>query len=104
MILLPLSEEVLEDNTFKKTPKAIVKQLASIRMILNVTEYHADVYYNSQTVERVHAAFSCYTYRLYKWKSGWQNCYGQLFHKQQWLYTFHAPADRYGATLCIPYS
>lgn len=27
-------------------------------MVLNVTEYHADVYYNSQTGERVHATFS----------------------------------------------
>lgn len=26
-------------------------------MILDVTEYHADVYYNSKTGERVHAAF-----------------------------------------------
>ena len=26
-------------------------------MVLDVTEYHADVYYNSQTGERVHAAF-----------------------------------------------
>ena len=27
------------------------------RQVLDVTEYHADVYYNSQTGERVHAAF-----------------------------------------------
>ena len=57
VILLPPPEEVLEDSAFKKTSKTIVKQLVSIRMILNVTEYHADVYYNSQTGERVHAAF-----------------------------------------------
>lgn len=57
VIFLPPPEEVLEDGAFKKTSKTIVKQLVSIRMVLNVTEYHADVYYNSQTGERVHAAF-----------------------------------------------
>ena len=31
--------------------------MLSIRMVLNVTEYHADVYYNSHTGERAHAAF-----------------------------------------------
>ena len=39
----------------KKTAKTIVKQMVNIRMVLDVTEYHADVYYNSQTGERVHA-------------------------------------------------
>ena len=57
VILLPPPEEVFEDRSFKKTAKTIVKQLVSIRMILDVKEYHADVYYNSQTGERVHAAF-----------------------------------------------
>lgn len=57
VILLPPPEEVLEDRFFKKTAKTIVKQLVSIRMVLDVKEYHADVYYNSQTGERVHAAF-----------------------------------------------
>lgn len=57
VILLPPPEEVLEDRSFKKTAKTIVKQLVSIRMVLDVKEYHADVYYNSQTGERVHAAF-----------------------------------------------
>ena len=52
---LPPPEEVLEDSTFKKTAKTIVKQMVNIRMVLDVTEYHADVYYNSQTGERVHA-------------------------------------------------
>lgn len=56
-VLLPPPEEVLEDNDFKKTAKTIIKQLVSIRMVLDVTEYHADVYYNSKTGERVHAAF-----------------------------------------------
>ena len=56
VILLP-PEEVLEDCAFKKTARTIVKQMVSIRMALNVTEYHADVYYNSHTGERAHAAF-----------------------------------------------
>ena len=55
-VLLP-PEEVLEDCAFKKTARTIVKQMVSIRMVLNVTEYHADVYYNSHTGERAHAAF-----------------------------------------------
>lgn len=56
-ILLPPPKEVLEDYAFKKTARTIIKQRISIRMVLDVTEYHADVYYNSQTGERVHAAF-----------------------------------------------
>ena len=56
-ILLPPPEEVFEDSGFKKTAKTIIKQMISIRMVLDVTEYHADVYYNAQTGERVHAAF-----------------------------------------------
>lgn len=34
-----------------------MKQLVNIRTILEVTEYHADVYYNSKTGERIHAEF-----------------------------------------------
>lgn len=56
-ILLPPPPEVLEDSDFKKTSKTIVKQLVNVRMVLDVAEYRADVYYNSQTGERVHAAF-----------------------------------------------
>ena len=57
IILLPPPEEVSEDCAFKKTGKTIIKQMVSIRMMLDVTEYHADVYYNSKTGERVHAVF-----------------------------------------------
>ena len=57
VILLPPPEEVLKDCAFKKTKRTIVKQLVGIRMVLDVKEYHADVYYNSQTGERIHAAF-----------------------------------------------
>ena len=57
IILLSPPEAVTEDCALKKTGKSIIKQLISIRMILDVTEYHADVYYNSKTGERVHAAF-----------------------------------------------
>lgn len=56
-VLLPPPLEALEDPDFKKTSKTIVKQLVNIRMILEVTEYHADVYYNSKTGERIHAEF-----------------------------------------------
>ena len=56
-VLLSPPEIVLEDNSFKKTSKTIIKQRVGIRMLLDVTEYHADVYYSSQTGERVHAPF-----------------------------------------------
>lgn len=56
-ILLPPPREVLCDPDFKKTKKTIVKQLVNVRTILEVTEYHADVYYNSKTGERIHAQF-----------------------------------------------
>ncbi len=42
----------MEDPDFKKPSKSIVKQL-------EVTEYQADVYYNSKTGERIHAEFPC---------------------------------------------
>ena len=51
-VLLPPPEAVLEDPDFKKTAKTIIKQLVSIRMVLDVTEYHADVYYNAKTGDR----------------------------------------------------
>jgi transposase-like protein len=47
----------MEDSDFKKTSKTIKKQLINVRVMLEVTEYHADVYYNSKTGERIHAAF-----------------------------------------------
>ena len=56
VIILPPPEAV-KDPDFKKTSKTIVKQHVAIRMLLSVTEYHADVYYNSKTGERIHAAF-----------------------------------------------
>lgn len=56
-VLLAPPQAVLDDPDFKKTSKTIVKQLVGIRMVLDVTEYHADVYYNSKTGERIHAVF-----------------------------------------------
>lgn len=50
-------QEVLDDPDFKKTAKTIVKQMVNIRIMLDVTEYHADVYYHSKTGERIHADF-----------------------------------------------
>lgn len=58
-VLLPAPPEALEDPGFKKTSKTIVKQLVNVRVLLEVTEYHADVYYNSKTGERIHAGFPC---------------------------------------------
>lgn len=57
VIQLPQPEEVLNDPDFKKTVKTIRKQKIDIRIEVSVTEYAADVYYNSKTGERVHASF-----------------------------------------------
>ena len=56
-VMLPPPEEVLEDPDFKKTGKIITKQMVNLRIILDVTEYSAEVYYNSKTGERRHAQF-----------------------------------------------
>lgn len=48
---------VKEDPGFRKTGRTITKQMIGIRLILDVTEYTADVYYNPTTGERIHAAF-----------------------------------------------
>lgn len=56
-ILLPPPQKVLDDPDFKKTSKTIIKQLINIRIMPEVTEYHADIYYNSRTGERIHAKF-----------------------------------------------
>lgn len=57
VVNLAVLEEVLNDPDFKKTKKAIIKQVVGIRLALDVVEYRADVYYNSKTGERVHAHF-----------------------------------------------
>lgn len=54
---LPPPEEVILDPDFKKTSKTITKQKIDINIEVQVTEYHADVYYNSKTGERIHAPF-----------------------------------------------
>lgn len=56
-VLLPPPQEAQDDPDFKKTKKTIVKQVIGISVSLNVTEYRADVYYNSKTGERRHAKF-----------------------------------------------
>ena len=57
VIYLPAPKEVLEDPGFKKTGKVIKKQVVGIHLCMDVREYWADEYYNSQTGERAHAAF-----------------------------------------------
>lgn len=56
-VLLPAPEEILGDPDFKKTKRTIVKQMVNIRLVLDVREYHADVYRNSKTGELAHAQF-----------------------------------------------
>jgi len=57
VVCLPAPKEVAKDPGFKKTNNTIIKQLISVELIMNVTEYQADVYYNSTTGERIHATF-----------------------------------------------
>ena len=57
VIYLPAPKEVLDDPGFKKTGKVIKKQVVGIHICMDVREYRADEYYNSQTGERAHAAF-----------------------------------------------
>ena len=56
-VMLPPPEEVLEDPDFKKTGKVITKQMVNLHVFLDVSEYSAEVYYNSKTGERCHAQF-----------------------------------------------
>ena len=56
-ILLPAPEEVLGNPDLKKTERKIIKQIVNIRLVLDVREYHADVYRNSKTRETAHAQF-----------------------------------------------
>lgn len=56
-VYLPAPEEVVNDPDFRRTSKTITKQKIDISIQVNVTEYHADVYYNAKTGERIHAAF-----------------------------------------------
>lgn len=56
-VLLPAPGEVPGDPDFKKTKRTIVKQMVNIRLVLDVREYHADVYRNSKTGELAHAQF-----------------------------------------------
>ena len=56
-VLLPPPQEVLDDPDFQKTSKTIIKQLINVHLALEVAEYHADVYYNPKTGERLHADF-----------------------------------------------
>ena len=52
-----LMQEKLDDPDYKKTSRTIVKQLVNVRLVLDVAEYHADIYRNSKTGEQYHADF-----------------------------------------------
>lgn len=56
-IVLPPPQEVIEQAEFQATGKIIKKQLVNLRVLVEVKEYHAEVYYNSKTGERIHAKF-----------------------------------------------
>ena len=57
VIYLPAPKKVLDDPGFKRTGKVIKKQVVGIHICMDVREYWADEYYNSQTGERMHAEF-----------------------------------------------
>ena len=44
VVCLPAPKEAAKDLGFKKTNKTIIKQLISVELIMNVTEYQEDVY------------------------------------------------------------
>lgn len=54
---LEAAPEVVNDPDFKKTDKAISKQLINIKLVLEVTEFRAHIYRNSKTGETYHAPF-----------------------------------------------
>ena len=56
-VLLMPKQEILDDPDYKKTKKVITKQLVNIRVIMEVTEYQAEIYRNSKTGETYHAEF-----------------------------------------------
>lgn len=56
-VLLKPSQEILDDPDFKKIKRTITKQLVNIRLLLEVTDYQADIYRNSKTGEIYHAEF-----------------------------------------------
>ena len=55
--ILPPPKEVQDDPSFKKTGRTISKQQIGLKVLLEVKEYVADIYYNSKTNEYVHAPF-----------------------------------------------
>ena len=57
VVQLPPPKEVQENPELYRKGKEIVKQVVSLRILLDVTEYHADLYHDRQTGERIHAAF-----------------------------------------------
>jgi len=56
-VMLPAPDDIIGNPDFVKTGKTISKQLVSISLSVNVTEYQADIYYNSKTNEYIHAEF-----------------------------------------------
>ncbi len=56
-VMLQPEEEILNDPDFKKTNRVIKKQLVALKVMLDVVEYEADIYYNSKTGEYYHAPF-----------------------------------------------
>ena len=57
IINLAPPSEITEDPDFRPTGKTIVKQLIGVHMVMDVTEYHAEVFRNAKTGELRHAAF-----------------------------------------------
>ena len=57
VVHLPAPQEALDDPGFKKTGRIMKKQVVGIHLVMDVCEYWADEYYNSQTGERIHAQF-----------------------------------------------
>jgi len=57
IVELPEPDWILRDQDFKDTGKEAVKQMIGIKLLVDVTEYHAHIFRNTRTNEEVHAAF-----------------------------------------------
>ncbi len=57
VVTLPDPPEVQNNPDFRFTGRECVKQLVSIRLAVETTEYHAKIFYNPKTKQYIHAQF-----------------------------------------------
>ena len=57
VVQLPAPEQVQAKPELYRKEQTVSKQLVNLRIVLDVTEYRADIYRDRETGERIHAAF-----------------------------------------------